>query len=301
MLPEHRHFHIDYSLYSIRLTPQRYPRFFLQMDTLDFELVTIRVRIRCLDRNSSGLFRSAYGHLTATPSEPQLEYSIAELEPDRFRLERNGSSLGDISGAGRLLAIFDDDLVIALQLLRPDLYFLHAAVLARNGVAFAFPAPAGSGKSTLTWALSNRGFDYLSDELAPIDLDDCVVEPFLRPICLKSRPPRGFEIEAPTVATERGIHISPAHLGGAWIEHKLPLAALFFPRYDPSIDDSAPREISVARATARIYANCLNALAHSERGLAGAESLASRLPCFEIATASLDQACDSVRHVADTL
>ena len=271
------------------------------METLDFEVVATRVRIRCLDRTSADLFRAAYGHLSAALSEPQLEYSIAELDPDRFRMERNGARFADVSGAGRLLAIFDDDLVIALQLLRPDLYFLHAAVLARNGAAFAFPAPAGSGKSTLTWALANRGFDYLSDELAPIDLEDGTVLPFLRPICLKTHPPRGFEIEVPMVSTERGVHVSPVHLGGDWIQRKLPLGALFFPRYDPDNQDSAPREISAARATARIYANCLNALAHPERGLAAAESLASQLPCFEIATASLDRACDSVRRLVDTL
>ncbi|MCF2947727.1 HprK-related kinase A [Paraglaciecola aquimarina] len=63
---------------------------------------------------------------------------------------------------------------------------LHGAVLEKNGEAMIFPAPPGSGKSTLTAYLSHTGWRLLSDEMTVINLTTGLVEPFVRPICLKN-------------------------------------------------------------------------------------------------------------------
>ncbi len=270
------------------------------MDVFDFEVVQSRVRVRCSDRGTFDLLFSAYGHLASEPGAPDLVYTIGETEPCVFRVERDGDLDKTISGRGWLLALLDDDLVVALQLLHPELYFLHAAVLARNGSAFLFPAPPGSGKSTLAWALLNRGFEYLSDELAPLNLETLEVLPFPRPLCLKENPPAGYEITTPTLTTERAIHIPATHLPASG-SPGMTVAAIFFPQYDPRFLDAEPRRVSAARATSRIYVNCLNALAHPSNGLEGAESLALRVPCFELATADLEKASSGVCSLADDL
>ena len=63
---------------------------------------------------------------------------------------------------------------------------LHAAVLAKGEQAIVFPAPPGSGKSTLTGYLAHSGWRLLSDEMAVIDTSTNRVHPFIRPICLKN-------------------------------------------------------------------------------------------------------------------
>jgi HprK-related kinase A len=64
---------------------------------------------------------------------------------------------------------------------------VHAAVLERNGRAVILPAPPGSGKSTLTAALSGKGgWRLLSDELTLLELDSGLVVPNPRPISLKN-------------------------------------------------------------------------------------------------------------------
>jgi len=64
---------------------------------------------------------------------------------------------------------------------------VHAAVLERRGRAVILPAPPGSGKSTLTAALSGKGgWRLLSDELTLLELDTGLLVPNPRPISLKN-------------------------------------------------------------------------------------------------------------------
>jgi HprK-related kinase A len=63
---------------------------------------------------------------------------------------------------------------------------IHAAVVERSGRAAIFPAPPGSGKSTLCAALVARGWRLLSDELTLIDVETGAVVPMPRPISLKN-------------------------------------------------------------------------------------------------------------------
>lgn len=63
---------------------------------------------------------------------------------------------------------------------------LHGAILEKDGEAIIFPAPPGSGKSTLCAYLSHTGWRLLSDEMTVINLTTGMAEPFVRPICLKN-------------------------------------------------------------------------------------------------------------------
>ena len=98
-----------------------------------------------------------------------------------------------------------------------NLLLLHAGVLERDGLAFVLPAVPGSGKSTLTAALSLRGWRLLSDEFGAF----CPVRrrfiAMLKPVALKNESIaliRGFAPEAPLgplfPKTRKG---TVAHLG----------------------------------------------------------------------------------------
>lgn len=67
-----------------------------------------------------------------------------------------------------------------------DRLLLHAGIVERDGRALVMPALPGSGKSTLTAALSLRGWRLLSDEFAALDLDAGVFHPVLKPVALKN-------------------------------------------------------------------------------------------------------------------
>lgn len=54
------------------------------------------------------------------------------------------------AGVGDYLFEFEQEVVVAIQTRRPDLFFLHSAVVEYKAKAIALLAPSGSGKSTMT-------------------------------------------------------------------------------------------------------------------------------------------------------
>ena len=200
-----------------------------------------------------------------------------------------------------LLWALDDDVVIEIQKRRPDLYFVHAAVLELGGRAFMLVAESGGGKSTTAWALLHHGFGYLSDELGPVDLDSLSVQPYLRALCLKDEPPAPYTSpsqRAPNVQVDTRLD---THLPGPIRREPLGLAATFFLRYEPGAPGPSVRPVTSAEGSARLYANTLNALAHQAAGLDGAIRIASRRSCFELVSAELAATAALVRRTGEQL
>jgi HprK-related kinase A len=68
-----------------------------------------------------------------------------------------------------------------------DMLLLHAGAVERDGLALLLPATPGSGKSTLTAALSQRGWRLLSDEFGAFDPETGTFRAVLKPIALKNQ------------------------------------------------------------------------------------------------------------------
>lgn len=67
-----------------------------------------------------------------------------------------------------------------------DLLLLHAGAVERDGLALVMPALPGSGKSTLTAALSLSGWRLLSDEFGAYDPQLQAFRAMLKPVALKN-------------------------------------------------------------------------------------------------------------------
>ena len=63
---------------------------------------------------------------------------------------------------------------------------VHCACMARDDKAILFPGDSGTGKSTLTAALTLSGWRLLSDELAVVRASDGALLPLARPLSLKN-------------------------------------------------------------------------------------------------------------------
>lgn len=99
-----------------------------------------------------------------------------------------------------------------------DLLLLHAGVVERDGLALVMPALPGSGKSTLTAALSLRGWRLLSDEFGAFDPETGFFRAMLKPVGLKNQSIEVIRRFAPDAAigpsfpkTHKGVvaHLAP--------------------------------------------------------------------------------------------
>ncbi len=191
----------------------------------------------------------------------------------------------------------DDNLTIALQQQRSDLFFLHGAAVASDGRVAVLSAPSGTGKSTLALALLEEGLDYLSDELAPVDLQRLTVHPYPRALCLKALPPEPYRLPRGTVEVADCFHV-PVHVLRSTVHRDpLPIAALIFLRRNTVTPARPARPLTTAAAAAHLLSNALNALAHPGAGLDVAAALGRAVPCFELDSTDLRAACREVRRI----
>ena len=229
-----------------------------------------------------------------------LEYTVRMAdESGGFYLQPHGSPTLFASDDGDLIFCFEKDFTIALQLLRRDLYFVHAAALAIDGDAILLVAPSGYGKSTTTWGLLHHGFSYLSDELAPIDLDSLTVYPYAHALCLKREPPSDYPLPGQTLRTSRTLHVPARFLPAETVADSVPLAGILFVEYCPTALRPEIAPISKSEATARLFTQALNPLAHEEDGLRAATTISSRAKfCYALRSADLRETCELVAALA---
>ncbi len=232
-------------------------------------------------------------HPTEDGSPPVRTYTVSGPDSSGHFVVADGETSQSAEGADDLIYQIDKAITVAWQLERRGLFFLHAAAVAVNGRVVALPAFPGTGKSTLTLALTERGLDYLSDELAPVDLETLTVEPYPHAICLKSEPPAPYRLPEGTVRVNRRLHVPVERLNGATRHEPLPLAAIVFPRRDDT-RFAGLRRLSNASGAVGLVAHLLNGLAHPGYGLDAAISLSASVPCFELDVTDLPAAAKTI-------
>ena len=184
------------------------------------------------------------------------------------------------------------------------LFYIHAGVVGTPESCILLPAAAGSGKSSLTAALTHRGFRFFSDEVALIDRSTFRVPPVPLAICIKSA---GWQLmaryypeimAAPTHGRDDGKvvrYITPP--AGAAQHPPAPVSHIIFPRHDKD----APTElkpIAQSEALGRLMGECLalrqrldqNNVGELVRWMAG-------IDCYALTFSSLDEAAELVAQV----
>jgi hypothetical protein len=274
----------------------RQPQSFRVASLHDFTLSACdrRFDICCGDGELASLVTTGFGAMLDPRQAPlPVSYRVDRLA------DRAGFSVacaGDtalVADPADLLFYLDKEWTIALQRQRPDLFFLHGAAVVLDGRVAVVSAPSGTGKSTFAWALLEEGFGYLSDELAPIDLQRKTVHAYPHALCLKAPPPAPYRLPPETLNTGPRLHVPASALSVTVHRDPLPLAALIFIRRG-----GAPvpvRRIGAAAAAAHLMSNALNSLAHAGAGLDAAIGLGAAVPAFELDSTDLPAACRQVR------
>lgn len=130
---------------------------------------------------------------------------------------------------------------------------LHAGVVARAGEAIVLAGASRSGKTTLTLALVDSGWDYLSDDLAPIEIDTGSIQPFQKPLSVRNphdwaRLLEAWEPPSWLPAPEETLVI-PATAFGPVVSGAVHPRVLALPRFGPNAPNRSTQP-SAARALA---------------------------------------------------
>ena len=184
---------------------------------------------------------------------------------------------------------------------------IHSAVVERNGVSIIFPAPPGSGKSTLCAGLVSKGWRLLSDEMALVDRNDQQLVPVPRPVSLKNQSIDIIRNYAPdqyvgssTEGTTKGTiaHMAVPKSSILRQHEKVKPGLIVFPKYTTGAEPKL-QAMSKPLAGIRLIENCFNYHVLGEEGFNMITGLVDASECFEFSYSQLDDALQIFNELSE--
>ena len=183
-----------------------------------------------------------------------------------------------------------------------DVLLLHAGAVERDGLALILPAMPGSGKSTLTAALSQRGWRLLSDEFGVFDPAAGVFRAMLKPIGLKNESIdviRAFAPEAvmgpefPKTRKGRVAHLAPTKASAQRRFESAQAGAVVLPQWQAG-SKTTWQPLPEHTCFRALAFNAFNYTVLGEVGFRAVVSLVRRCPAWQLVYSDLDDALATI-------
>ncbi|MBA4089906.1 MAG: HprK-related kinase A [Sphingobium sp.] len=184
---------------------------------------------------------------------------------------------------------------------------LHASSVEKDGRVLVMTGESGSGKSTLAALLGERGWRFMGDEFALLDMDSGAILPFPRLVSLKNR---AIDVVTQAVGVARMGPLLAATAKGD-IRHMVPRgdavarmgeggmpALLLFPRFG---HDAAVRPVGQGEIFMRLTQASTNYVALGEPAFTALTRLVANVPARAIDFPSGDDAIAMVDQLWEQL
>jgi len=243
-----------------------------------------------------------FGRAVAAASEPCTVLSLKPAGHDRYAIvEGHRENLTVASGLDRSEALIQISEIVASRLAAHTTagVALHAAAVAWNGRSILIPGQSGAGKSSLAAWFTDKGFSYLTDELAVLAADG-VVAALARALMLKPGA-EGIISGLPRLGAMRqmqagGSLVLRPETGNSDRPGSAPCELILFPAFSPGAD-LAIRPLTSAKACIGLMECNVNARNLEDGGFSTLSALARRVTAVELRYGGFEQLDD----VADTL
>ena len=202
-------------------------------------------RLTVADSQLAALLEAVLAPLACEPAEPVAWIDVLTGDDSHLHLvvdgtERLAGSLAPVRSEvlrHLLLSLIGWDRVGAL---------LHATTIAQDARGICLVGASGSGKSTLAAELIARGCRYVADDLTALDREAKAVHPFPLGLSVKSgsweQVGRHFpELHEVAPLVTRRLSVRYLDLAERSLASPVPLAAMIFPVYAPSLPLEAER------------------------------------------------------------
>jgi hypothetical protein len=244
----------------------------------------LAVEVSCSDTAVAHTLHHHFQHCQNPASSPLTHYHIQQTAHD-WRLFVGQTPL---LAASHPLALFEPLLQNALQCLiepQQQLMVFHAGGIAWAGQGVLLCGLTGSGKSTLVAQLITAGFDYLTDEVVAIPVEEFMLSGFARPLVLKpgsrflwqNAPPNDDLLALPDGIT----WIAPTFFRQARVPRTAVPKFLLFPHFEAG-SSFAARPFTTAESAFHLLQHLVNARNLPEHGLPVVTKLAQTVPAYEV-------------------
>jgi hypothetical protein len=269
-----------------------------------YALLGAAVRVRYASKAQRAFVHPILGHLAKPRARPTSTIELV-ADGDRHHICQNGTverancAVDEIGPTVKWL--------LWEAAINSHRFFLniHAGVVSNGKSVLMLPAAPGSGKSSLTAALSRSGLDYFSDEIALLEEPDLAVRPIPLAVCVKST---GWDLMAPLFPKLKTLKVHrrgdgkivryvppPAFKHGSRRERTYPVRRIVFPKYVAGAE-TALTPVSRVDALNRLMEECLAIpVPLTLRRIQRLVRWIKGIDCYDLKMSSLDQAVNLVR------
>lgn len=178
---------------------------------------------------------------------------------------------------------------------------VHAAAASWMGRGIIMPAGTGSGKTTTVAGLVRAGFDYLSDEAAPIDPRTRMVHPFPRPLALDLMSPiAGLADELPAryhdLMRRQQYYVPCDYIRAGSLGEPCRIDYVLVPRYS-SGSDTRLDPMTRAEALTLVAEQSFNFDQYGSNGLSLLADVLRDAHCFRLRIGDLEDAVTQVKKL----
>jgi hypothetical protein len=193
----------------------------------------------------------------------------------------------------RLIPLVKDEVRLQFMRARPDLLWMHAGVVERNG-AMLISGMSGQGKSTMTTRLCEYGWRFLSDDVAPVRMSADRVIPFPQSPVRRLHPGREVSREELGTLARETIELSPEMI----CRDETDIRGVVFIEYDAGSRATLAR-LDQGTAAMEILRNATNFFDHRAAAVERAVRLVSRVPMYRLQYGSSDEAAAVLSGMSD--